>query len=92
MVIAKALNPNEQIYKKIKKSDMYSGCITTACDKTMDKLLLDVKPMGLPTISLYKGSRHIEDFKNERTYDNVLNFISNLKDNVKTKIRKKKQR
>ena len=67
------------------KRNMYNGYLTTACDKTMEELPFDVKPSGFPTISLYKGSKHVEDFKSERTRDNVLKFINKLKQRVKTR-------
>tara|TARA_Y100000389_G_scaffold19282_1_gene16727 strand:- start:178 stop:711 length:534 start_codon:yes stop_codon:yes gene_type:complete len=67
------------------RRNMYNGYITTACDKTMEQLPFNVKPSGFPTISLYKGSKHVEDFKSERTRDNVLKFINKLKQRVKTR-------
>ena len=74
------------------KRNMYNGYLTTACDKTMEELPFDVKPSGFPTISLYKGSKHIEDFKDERTSDNVLKFINKLKQRVKTRKQRFSQR
>ena len=74
------------------RRNMYNGYITTACDKTMEQLPFNVKPSGFPTISLYKGSKHVEDFKDERTRDNVLKFINKLKQRVKTRKQRFSQR
>ena len=82
---------DKKVIEELKgKRNMYNGYLTTACDKTMEELPFDVKPSGFPTISLYKGSKHIEDFKDERTRNNVLKFISKLKQRVQTRKKSKK--
>tara|TARA_B100001057_G_scaffold498702_1_gene606657 strand:- start:2695 stop:3264 length:570 start_codon:yes stop_codon:yes gene_type:complete len=70
----------ENIIRQLKNNESnYDGYVTTACDKTMNKLPCDIKPSGFPTISLYKGKKHLEDFDKERTEENVLEFIKKLK-------------
>ena len=83
-------------WKKIKKhlkskKHLYNGYVVTACDKTMNNIPCDVKPRGFPTISLFKGTKHIRDFSEERNYINVLNFIkNNVIKNNKTQSRNNK--
>ena len=71
----------ENAIKKLKeKKDQYDGYVTTASDKTMHELPCS-KPEGFPTLSLYKGTQHINDLKG-RTSDDVLNFFENLRKEV----------
>ena len=68
------------------------GMVVTCDDKLMQQLPLK-QPSGFPTMSLYKGTKHIQDYSGMRDKDSVLNFIrQNLKSSKKKqKIRKSRK-
>ena len=64
------------------------GMVVTCDDKLMQQLPLK-QPSGFPTMSLYEGTKHIQDYSGMRDKDSVLNFI---RQNLKSSKKKQKKR
>lgn len=68
-----------KIKQHLKDKKSVNGHIVTIDDKLMNELPSDVKkPRGFPTISLYKGKKHIEDYNGGRKLPEMVKFIEKL--------------
>lgn len=65
-----------KIKEHLKHKKNVKGHIVTMDDVSMKKLPAHVKqPRGFPTMSLYKGTKHIEDYSGGRNLPEVMAFI-----------------
>ena len=63
------------------------GIIATVSDSLMERIPYK-SPDGFPTIRLYNKKKHIKDYKDERTFNHLLQFIkTHMKHKKKTKSR-----
>ncbi len=76
----------EKIKTHLKKHSEGSGHVVTSNDKHMQELPCK-QPSGFPTMSLYKGTKHIKDYDGGRNMPEVLKFI---KDHLKKQKHRKK--
>ena len=77
-------------------NNRYSGNVVLARvhADAKDKLSCDTGIQGFPTIRHYKNGQHVNDFNEERTSDNLVNWVktnSNLKLKTLTKKRNSKR-
>lgn len=64
----------EKIKSHLRKNPDGSGHVVTTSDKHMQDLPCK-QPSGFPTMSLYKGTKHIKDYDGGRNMPEVLQFI-----------------
>ena len=67
------------------RPNLATGKIITTDDKLMKRLPLR-QPSGFPTITLFDGTTHVEDYSGPRSKEAVLDFIKkNMNDQSKKK-------
>ena len=65
-----------KIKQHFKDKKSVNGHIVTIDEKLINELPSDVKkPRGFPTMSLYKGTKHIEDYNGGRNFPEMVKFI-----------------